>query len=165
MSWTTDLQRARRQYRPALLVIEAPTLHAGAGDVAARAELWAVFTGRRDAGDIMDGRELTELAGRLDLRARRAIRAAGLVTIRPADARTSGPYAELCRKLISDELRSEWLRMHSGRRPKRAELRLLALLFDQLDAAVQAAIAQTSPADMPAAAGRAVAAHAVARRR
>lgn len=160
MSWTrTD--RVREE-RPAPFIVSEPTLREAAGELAQLAQTWGNFTGRLNGGT-MHAKELIDLGEVIEKRAGRAVqRAHRLVTdgtpagIALTGDQLAGAWHALSAKLISDELRSEWLRMHSGRRPKRAELRALALAFEQLDAAVSDAIAHVAPAAMPAAARAAV---------
>lgn len=148
--------------RPALLVLDGPTLLDTAGELAQLARLWSDFTGQTTEEEHMHAKELTQLAAAVERRAGRVVEQArrNVEQTLPAAGNRAGAWAELSRKLISDELRSEWLRMHVGRRPKRAELALLARLFGQLDSAVQLAVEHVEPAAMPAAAGAAIVAFA-----
>lgn len=103
----------------------------------------------------MQHKQLTELAESLHRRAERVLVNVEAMGAGERAERLGWP-AELCRKLISDELTSEWLRMHAGRRLKRGETRLLVTMFEQLDTAVSDAIATLEPAAMPTAASEAI---------
>lgn len=155
MSWT-DTDRVRDD-RPAPFIVSEPTLLDAAGELAQLAQTWGNFTGRLNGGT-MHAKDLIDLGEAIERRGRRAVERAhrNVCDVLPAAGNVAGAWAELSAKMISDELRSEWLRMHCGRRPKRAELRSLALAFEQLDRAVQEACAGVTPDAMPAAARAAV---------
>lgn len=143
-------------HRPSFIILHAPTLLDAAPDFL----LWAAFTGQLTEEPTMDNQQLLDLGDAIERRGARAIRAAAL-DVEPA---ASDRHAELCRKMLSDELLSEWLRMHSGRRLKRGETALLTRMHLQLDDAVQGAIRHAEPADMPATARAAIRALALPRR-
>lgn len=143
MSWTDDVRRQRAGREP-LLILRGETLLYAAGDAA----LWAMFTGRDTEEATMHANDLRDLGEAMERRARRAI--ASVLAI--SDVPLPDKLAELCRKRIADELLSEWLRMHSGRKLKRNETQLLTRIHLQLDEAVQRALVGIDPHAMPAAA-------------
>jgi hypothetical protein len=145
--------------------LHGPTLLDAAADVA----LWASFTGRTTEEPTMHANDLHDLGEAIERRAARVVRTAHeLIAAGPGSGDDKLPaWHEVSRKLIADELTSEWLRMHSGRRLKRGETQLLTRMHLQLQDAVQNAIAHVEPALMPATARAAIRACAtsVARRR
>lgn len=142
-----------------LLVLHGPTLLDSAGELV----LWALFTGRTTEEATMHANDLLDLGEAMERRSRRAI--ASALEVSPAPL--PGPLGDLCRKRIADELTSEWLRMHNGRRLKRGETQLLTRMHLQLQDAVQLALAGVPPHAMPATAREAIRACAtqVGRRR